>query len=123
MSSSKSEVPLHETHHAKESLLCSLLDVLNSAAASGIIPGPADLSSDNSQRAKRTGMIRSQQRPLAVSGSPLLPHYHPGDLGIVPKPVQSLGQVRGAKTRTVSVQTVATGKVKCLNVLDGQRQG
>lgn len=105
--SSKSDVPLHETHHAKESLLCSLLDVLNSAAASGIIPGPADLGSE---KAQRTGMARQQRGRMIGSGSPVSSHYHPGDLGIVPKPAKSLRQVRGAKTRTVSVQTVATGK-------------
>lgn len=115
MSSSDSEIPSHdddEDEITRNSMLFSLLDLLHSAATSGIIPGPAYLSSDISQKPKRIGISKPQQRPSSGHTVTVPPHYYLGDLGIIPKPARSLGQVRGVRSRNVGVQTAVMGKVR-----------
>ncbi|GFO48575.1 cilia- and flagella-associated protein 157 [Plakobranchus ocellatus] len=118
----------------RERMLENLLTLLNSAAALGIGPNPSDLGKQWEEPTpagrfpgSSQGMMKGDlfsKGGMTKSGG--LPHYVLGDLGLIPRPTQTittsvekmrhithaaqLGSLRGVLQKSVATQTVSAPK-------------
>ncbi|KAL8596770.1 hypothetical protein ACOMHN_053866 [Nucella lapillus] len=113
-------------------MLEQLLVLLNSAAAVGLGPDPADLGKQYEEmpqhitRLPGSGIRKGEMATSTMTKGGTLPHYSLGDLGLIPRPKQNiptflertqtlsattrLGGLRKVLTRSCATQTVSAPK-------------
>ncbi|OWF54650.1 cilia- and flagella-associated protein 157-like [Mizuhopecten yessoensis] len=120
----------------RDNMLENLLVLLNSAAAVGVGPEPGALGKHQKVRQRSASEMPGSKQgikrgmlpmsPIAKSSQGTLPHYQLGDLGLIPRPKNTipssldkmrvlsattrLGGLRKVLTRSVGIQTVSAPK-------------